>query len=393
MFDMIIVGAGVMGCAIATYLLKADPNLNILIIEKDAAYTRSSTVLSDGNIRVQFNMKENIQMSLYGLEVLATFADDMRVQTAVMTHTPDIGFRQQGNLYVVDSESKAFAQQGVALQQSLGGVVEWLEPEQIPALHPLFHSTNCVGATFGRQDGTMSPLDVLLAYRHKAKALGAHFLEAEVSQLRQSNQQISGVQVASGDVFHAPIVVNAAGAWAAPLAQTVGVELPIQPVKRQIFIVEIESHFDAILPMILLPNGQYVFHEGGNLFTVGGKMPTDPITLDDFSWRKDQFEAYLWEGFVAYLPAFDRLKITNGWAGLYAMNSFDHNAILGEYPLMRGLFLANGFSGHGFQQCHAVGRYLSEIILGQPPTLDLAIFSPQRILDNKPVFENPKRII
>jgi len=388
-FDLIIVGAGVMGTAIATHLLKTDPHLNILIIERDSTYTHSSTVRSDGNIRVQFNIKENIQMSLYGLDALATFADDM----ATADHTPDISFRQQGNLYVVDSAEETSAKQGLALQQSLGGAVEWLEPTQIENLHPLFHSTNCVGATFGRHDGSMSPLDVLLAYRYKAIALGAHFLEAEVSHLRQSNNRINGVQLASGDIFHSPIVVNAAGAWATRLAQTVGVDLPIQPVKRQIYVVEIEPHFNNILPMILLPNGQYAFHEGDNLFTVGGGLPNEPITDDDFSWSRKQFEKYLWEGFVAYMPAFDRLKITNGWAGLYAVNTFDHNAILGEYPLMHGLYLANGFSGHGFQQCHAVGRYLSELILGRPPTLDLAIFSPQRILDNKPVFENPKRII
>lgn len=388
-FDLVIVGGGVMGSAIVAYLLKSDPDLNILVIERDSTYTRASTVLSDGNIRVQFNIKENIQMSLYGLEVLATFANEM----ATADHTPDVSFRQQGNLYVVDSAGEAFAKQGIARQQSLGGAVEWLEPDQIKALHPLFQSTDCVGATWGWLDGTMSPMDVLLAYRRKAAALGARFLEAEVRCLRQSEGQITGVQLTSGAIFHAPIVVNAAGAWATPLAQTVGVELPIQPVKRQIYVVEIEPHFDDILPMILLPNGQYAFHEGGNLFTIGGKLPNEPVTYDDFSWSKAQFEEHLWEGFVAYMPAFDRLKITNGWAGLYAVNTFDHNAILGEYPLLRGLYLANGFSGHGFQQCHAVGRYISELILGQPPALDLAIFSPQRLLDDKPVLENPHRII
>ena len=388
-FDLIIVGGGIMGSAIATYLLKSDPRLNILIIERDSTYTYASTARSDGNLRVQFNIKENIQMSLYGLEVLATFADDM----ATADHTPDISFRQQGNLYVVDSDGETFARQGLALQQSLGGPVEWIEPAQIKTLRPLFHSPNCVGATFGRRDGTMSPLDVLLAYRHKAIELGARFLEAEVSHLRQDNKQITGVQLTSGDIFHSSIVVNAAGAWAAKLAKTVGVELPIQPVKRQIFVVETEAHFDHILPMLLLPNGQYLFHEGDNLFVVGGALPDEPVTYDDFSWNGKLFEEYLWEGFVEYLPTFDRLKISNGWAGLYAVNTFDHNAILGEYPLIRGLYLANGFSGHGFQQCHAVGRYLSELILGHPPTLDLAIFSPQRILDNKPVFENPDRII
>ena len=89
----------------------------------------------------------------------------------------------------------------------------------------------------------------------------------------------------------------------------------------------------------------------------------------------------------------DRLKVTSGWAGLYAYNTFDYNALLGEWPETKGFYQAHGFSGHGFQQCHAVGRYLSELILGVEPVLDLSIFSPQRILENKPVFENPNRIV
>ena len=389
-YDIIIVGGGVMGSAIATYLLKSNPQLHILVVEKDPTYTYSSTVLSDGNIRVQFNIKENILMSLYGLEVLATFAEEMTTPA----YTPNINFRQQGNLYIVDSEGEAFAKQGIALQQSLGGAVEWLEPGQIQQHHPLFQSANCVGATFGRRDGSMSPLDVLLAYRHKAIALGATYLTAEVSQLRHDHSQITGIALTSGDILHAPIIINAAGAWAGKLAQTASVPLPVQPVKRQVYAVEVEGvSVNHILPMLLLPNGQYLFHEGGNIFTVGGQTPHDPITYHDFSWSREAFETLLWEGFVEYLPAFDRLKITNGWAGLYEVNTLDHNAILGEYPLMRGLYLANGFSGHGFQQCHAVGRYLSELILGQPPILDLSIFSPQRLIDNKPVLENPKRII
>ncbi|HEY52481.1 MAG TPA: FAD-binding oxidoreductase, partial [Caldilineae bacterium] len=119
----------------------------------------------------------------------------------------------------------------------------------------------------------------------------------------------------------------------------------------------------------------------------------DPIGLDDFDWKRQRFIDRLWEDLVDYIPAFDRLKVVSGWAGLYAVNTFDGNAILGEWPDLQGLYLANGFSGHGFQQCHAVGRYLSELILGLPPSLDLSIFSPRRILENRPVFEGESRLV
>ncbi len=387
--DILIVGGGVMGCAIAYYLLKANESIKITIIERDSTYNRASTTLSEGNIRVQFNIKENIEMSLYGLQVLANFAEEM----ATEDHVPDIAFRQQGNLFIIDATSEELAREGLKLQKSLGCQVEWLEPEQVKAVYPPYNLVDCVGATFGPTDGSMSPLDVLLGYRHKVIALGAAVIEAEVSHLLKNGDQMSGVALTSGEVLSADIVVNTAGAWAPKLAQTVDVTLPIKATKRQVYAIETPLHFDHILPALLLPSGQYCFHEAGGHFTAGGSRSDDPITYDDFSWSKTRFEEHLWAGFVKYLPDFDRLKVTQGWAGLYAVNTFDGNAILGEWPELKGLFLANGFSGHGFQQSHAVGRYLAELILGQPPTLDLSIFSPQRILDNKPVFENPRKII
>ena len=126
-YDVLLAGGGIMGCAIAYNLLKCEPTLRVLIIERDSSYARSSTILSDGNTRIQFNLKENILISLYGLEVLATFAEEF----ATKDHTPVINFRQQGNLYLVAEAGRDFAQQGVALQKSLGCDIEWLAAEQI----------------------------------------------------------------------------------------------------------------------------------------------------------------------------------------------------------------------------------------------------------------------
>jgi glycine/D-amino acid oxidase-like deaminating enzyme len=95
----------------------------------------------------------------------------------------------------------------------------------------------------------------------------------------------------------------------------------------------------------------------------------------------------LWPELAEFVPAFDTLKLVRGWAGLYAVNTLDGNAILGEWPDLKGFFLANGFSGHGLQQAPAVGRYLTELIIGLTPTLDLSIFQPERILENKPLSE------
>ena len=158
-------------------------------------------------------------------------------------------------------------------------------------------------------------------------------------------------------------------------------------------MIETNARPEKILPLLFLPSGLYCIHEGEGLFTVGKSFPTDPVGYDDFNWERSTFETRVWPELVEYLPEFDRLKISRGWAGLYEVNTLDGNAILGEWPELEGFFLANGFSGHGFQQCHAVGRYLAELILKQEPTLDLSIFSPNRILEDRPVFESRRKII
>ena len=389
MYDIILIGGGVMGCATACYLLQNDPRLDIAILEMDSTYEKASTPLSDGNTRIQFNIKENIQMSQYGLEVLARFAEEMEVEGI----RPDPAFRQQGNLFVLDEASLDESHEGMLLQRSLGCKVEWLTPEGVQKYFPLYNLKGCIAGTFGPHDGTMSPMAVLIGYRKKAIALGAKYIQAEVTEILQEGNQITGVKLADGQFLNSTIVMNAAGAWAPQVAKTVRVELPIVPTKRQVTIIETNYHSGKTLPVLFLPSGLYLIHEGEGLFMCGKSFPDDTVGYDDFRWEKNTFEKHIWPELVEYIPSFDRLKILRGWAGLYEVNTLDGNAILGESPQVKGFFLANGFSGHGFQQCHAVGRYISELILGKTPALDLSIFSPQRILENKPVFESKRKII
>jgi FAD-dependent oxidoreductase domain-containing protein 1 len=388
-YDVIIVGGGVMGCATAYYLLKSDPRLKIAILEMDPSYEKASTPLSDGNTRIQFNIKENILISQYGLEVVARFAEEM----AVGDERPDPAFRQQGNLFVLDEMSRDESHEGWILQQSLGCEVHWLTLDEVQEHYPLYNLKDCVAGTFGPQDGTMSPLAVLMGYKKKVISLGVTYLDAEAVEVCRDENRVTGVRLASGEILSSPIVMNAAGAWAPRLAKTANIALPINPTKRQVTIVETNARPEKILPLLFLPSGLYCIHEGEGIFTVGKSFLSDYVGYDDFRWDRTTFETAVWPELVDYIPSFDRLKVLRGWAGLYEVNTLDGNAILGEWPELRGFFLANGFSGHGFQQCHAVGRYIAELILGREPALDLSIFSPARILENKPVFESRRKII
>ena len=381
-------GGGVMGCATAYYLMLADPTLKVAIIEMDATYAKNSSVLSDANTRLQFNIKENIQISQYALEKLATFGEDMEVDGV----KPQIAFKQEGNLFLSDFENAEDAKAGLAVQQSLDCDVVWLTPDEIVSRYPLLSKEGIAGATFGALDGTMDPHAILMGFKKKADSLGAEFIEAEVAEITHEGGQVTGVKLASGEMLNAKYVLNSAGAWGTRLAKSAGIDLPINPVMRQVHIVEVAEKIDVEYPFTFFPSGIYFSQEHGNRFMCGKSFDDDPVGFD-FVTNRRTFEERMWEDLVGHAPIFDRLKYISAWAGLYAVNTFDGNALLGEYPTMKGLMLANGFSGHGFQQCHAVGRYIAELIRGVSPALDLSIFSPQRLLDNQPVFEGHGKLV
>ena len=225
-----------------------------------------------------------------------------------------------------------------------------------------------------------------MGYKANARAQGAAYIEDTVTALLTDNGQITGLKTASGERYVSSTVVNCAGAWCTELARTAGVDLPVNPVKRQCFCVDPAVKPEGPLPLTVLPSGFYFRTETGGMVLLGKSMDEDPVGFD-FTWDQNRFMDHLWLELAEFVPAFERLKLVRGWAGLYAVNTLDGNAILGEWPELKGFYLANGFSGHGLQQGPAVGRYMSELIAGDTPALDLSIFNPQRILEGQPLAE------
>ena len=382
-FDVIIVGGGIMGSTTAFYLTQKDPGLKVAVIERDLAYTRASTTLSMVNARIQFSLKQNVQISQYAFDVLERFEDDMTVKG----NRPSIAFHQEGNLFLYEEAAANDAKAAMVMQQELGCQVQWWTSDEIKAHYPLYAPAGLAGGTFGAQGGHFDAYAVLMGYKANARAQGAVYVEDEVTELVIDNRQITGVKTASGATYTSAVVVNCAGAWCTELAKTAEVDLPVNPVKRQCFCVDPAVKPDGPLPLTILPSGFYFRTETGGMVLLGKSMDEDPVGFN-FTWDQNRFMDNLWLELAEFVPAFERLKLVRGWAGLYAVNTLDGNAILGEWPELKGFYLANGFSGHGLQQGPAVGRYMSELIIGDTPTLDLSIFNPQRILEGKPLSES-----
>ncbi len=379
---MAIIGGGIMGSATAFSLADADPSLKVVVVERDPAYTRASTTLSMANARIQFSLRQNIEISQYAFKVLERFEQEMTVEDI----SPAVSFRREGNLFLADEAGEPVARQNLERQQGLGCRVEWWDPATIRGRYPLYRPEDLAGGTFGPDDGHFDAYGVLMGYRKKARFLGVAYLHDEVTGILSAGSRVEGIRLASGSEIAAGCIVNCAGAWAAQVAETAGVALPVAPVKRQVFAIDTTVKPEGPLPLTVLPSGLYFRTETGGLILVGKSMADDPTGFS-FSWDDKRFTENLWPELAEFVPAFDTAKLMRGWAGLYAVNTLDGNAILGPWPELSGLYLANGFSGHGLQQAPAVGRYLAELILKRPVTLDLSIFSPERVLENRPLTE------
>lgn len=380
--DVIIIGGGIMGSATAYHLMKYDNRLKVAVVEMDPAYTRASTTLSLSNVRIQFSLKENIEISQYAFKVLESFSEEM----AIGDNFPNVSFRREGNLFLFSPEGQKAAKMAFDLQRALNCSVEWLSLDDICARYPLFAVEGLIGGTFCPAGGHFDAYAVLMGYKAKARSLGAQFVHGEVVSIDVIGDHVNGVRLKSGHRLKANCVVNCTGAWAAEVARTAGIELPLQPVKRQVFVLDTKVKPEFPLPLTVLPSGLYLRSETGGLIILGKSFDDDPVGID-FSWDDKRFLEILWPELAAFVPAFDTLKLVRGWAGLYAVNTLDGNAILGEWPETKGLYFANGFSGHGLQQGPAVGRYIAELILGRTVTLNLSRFGPERVIDRKPLNE------
>ncbi|MCG8375229.1 MAG: FAD-binding oxidoreductase [Chlorobiales bacterium] len=376
-----------MGGSTAFNLMRSDPKLKVAVVEKDPTYEFASSTLSMANVRTQFSLKENILISQYALGVLDNFGPEM----AVEGEEPDISFRHEGNLFLYDQAGRPGAEAGLALQRSLGCEAEWWGLDRIRERFPLYLAgeevEGIVGGVWGPQDGHLDAYAVVQGFKSKARSLGAEFIKGEAVRVLAQAGRVEGIELDSGEKLKSGVVVNCAGAWAAKLAATAGVELPIDPTKRQVFALDTTVKPEGPLPLTILPSGFYFRTETGDLILMGWSLEEDEVGFS-FTWDRDRFMDLMWPKLASIVPAFDQAKLVRGWAGLYAVNTLDGNAILGQWPELKGFYLANGFSGHGLQQSPAVGRYISELILGRSPSLDLSIFDPARILEDRPIGES-----
>lgn len=376
-FEVAIIGAGVVGASVAFQLARLGQR-GVVVLEREALPGSGSTSRANGGIRAQFTTAINVRMSLASMGILDALADEIG--------EPPI-YRKAGYLFLTGDEGRLEAMRGAAaFQRSLGGDVEVMDGDGVRRMAP-YAADPIAGGTFGGRDGFIDPgalVNFLLGEAIRG-GVQARFRSAVEGIEREAG---GGFRIVASDgELVARVLVNAAGAWAAPLAAMLGVELPVVPVRRHIVVTGPCPGLPALIPMTIDADSGVLVRREGARVVIAYSNPDEPPGYDA-SFAPD-FVERIADAVERRFPvvAAAGVDLQRSWAGLYEVSP-DHHAILGEAPGASGFFLANGFSGHGVMHAPAAGRCVAELITrGRCDTVDIAPLSLDRFARGEAIHE------
>jgi sarcosine oxidase subunit beta len=363
--EVLIIGAGAVGCSLA-YHLASKGQKNVLVVDRGGV-GEGSTGRCAGGVRQQFSTEVNVRLGIMSVAKLRAFEEELGISA---------DFRQIGYLFVASEDAgMGELRASLALQRRVRlDDVREVNPAEIAELVPGLEIGDLVGGTFCPSDGIAGPSEVTQAYARVARSLGVRIMEGV---------EVTGLEIAVGACrvktprgeIRADIVVCCAGAWSRPLGELCGIDIPVAPYRRHIFVTRPFEGITRDTPMTVDYRTSFYFHPEGDGALLGMSDPAEPESFHtDVDW---DFLDHLVQHAMQRFPALQNARIMNGWAGLYEMTP-DRQAILGESPEAHGLWLCCGFSGHGFMQAPAVGDLCSDLILGHSPAFDISALRPGR---------------
>jgi sarcosine oxidase subunit beta len=366
--EVVIVGGGVMGTSIA-YHLAARGQRDVLLLERGDLFGQGATGKCAGGVRHQFGSEINIRLSIESIRMLERFETEPG-------HA--IGLRQCGYLFILTRAADVAAfRENVALQHRLGVMTEWLSAADVRLRVPQVRTDDVVAGTFYGRDGIADPSGVVDGYVSAARRLGARLLTGvEVTGLSVSaSGRVRAVATTAGTV-EAGTLVNAAGPFAADIGRMHGADLPISPLRRQMVLTtplpEIPSDFPFVIDFA---TGLYFHREGAGLLTGMANHDECPGIDEsvDLDWERTALEFAM-----RRMPLLEHAGLASHWAGLYEMTP-DAHPLVGRLLPLENVFVAAGFSGHGFMQGPIIGKLMAEVMLdGRAHTIDIGALSPAR---------------
>jgi sarcosine oxidase subunit beta len=363
--SVVVVGGGVIGTSVAFHL--AEAGLEGVVLLERAELASGSTSRAAGGVRAQFSDPLNIAIARRSLEAFGRFGERPGAE---------IDLRRVGYLFLLDrAEDVEAFERSVALQNEHGVPSRLLGPAEARALSPLAGVEGVLAATFCPLDGHASPEAVVQGYAAGARREGARIVTGcEVTGIELEDGEIRRVRTSAGTI-ETGAVVCAAGAWSRAVGRMAGIDLPVEPVLREIAYTAPVPGLPERIPLTIDFTTGFYFHREGPGLLFGMADRRQPPGFDapaDPDWLLHVLAVA-----ERRCPALPELGIAGGWRGFYEVSP-DHNALVGEAAGVSRFLYATGFSGHGFLQGPAVGELVRDLVLGREPFVDVAALSAER---------------
>ncbi|MFF7137757.1 NAD(P)/FAD-dependent oxidoreductase [Streptomyces sp. NPDC008196] len=369
--EVVVIGGGVIGTSIARHLARAGVP-DVVLVERDELAS-GSTSKAAGGVRAQFSDELNIRLGARSLEAFSRFEEETG---------HDIGLHRVGYLFLLSTPEEVTSfEASVRLQNSLGVPSRMIDPAEAQRLSPLITTDGVLAAAFSPEDGHCTPESVVHGYAADARRHGATILRhTEVTGIERHGDDITAVTTTKGRIATGTVIC-AAGAWSRAVGAMAGVDLPVEPLRRQIAVTEPVEGLPPDLPMTIDFTSSLYFHGEGPGLLLGMSDPDERPGFD--TTTHDRWIPRLADAMQHRAPALLDLRRTGGWAGLYELTP-DHNALIGEATSVSRLLYATGFSGHGFLQGPAVGEVVRDLYLGRVPFVDISPLSAGRFAADAP---------
>ncbi|MBK9315265.1 MAG: FAD-binding oxidoreductase [Acidobacteria bacterium] len=373
--EVVIIGGGIVGSSVA-YNLARQGCTDVVIIEREEKQGLGSTSKSMGGVRAQFATPINIQMSIYSIDFFSRFEEETG-------HTAD--YRAHGYLFAATTDAHLnYLRENQEKQRAFGlDNAVMVTRDEIVEMIPQLMADDIIGGSYCPTDGFVDPNSVLTGFSRSARERGVRLqLDTEVTGLSVEDGAIRGVKTNKGEIA-ANKVVNAAGPWAAGLAGMAGARLPVTPLRRQIVKTQRCDFLPAKFPMLIDMSTGFHFRREGDAILMA--WPDDEETPGFKTAFTPEFIEKILIHAVNRVPQFADLGVNphQCWAGMYEVSP-DHHAIIGQDPGVRGLFYANGFSGHGVMHSPASGRIVADLILhGRCDVLDATPLGVERFAEGR----------
>src|SRR6266498_637260 len=373
--DIVIIGGGVMGASAAYHLAKCGIK-NIVLLEKEEFFGTGATGRCAGGIRYQFSTEINVKLSLESLPMIERFKEEIG---------QDVNYRPCGYLLIATHEKDATTfKHNVELQNSLGVHTQLLSGDEVRARLPLMKFEDAIAGTFNQMDGIVDPNSVVAGYISAAQKMGVKALtRAEVTGICVSGDEVKAVETTQGAI-ETRIILNAAGPWAGQIGEMAGVQIPITPIRRQMFTTNSLKEIPEDFPFVIDFAQSLYFHREGEGLLIGmsnqEEKPGFEQNIDE------EFEFVNLEAAIQRMPLLEWASRASHWAGLYEVTPDAHPIFGGSN--VKGFTICTGFSGHGFMHGPVAGKLMSEYILdGKFSTLDVSMLDLARFEEERLIKE------